>query len=56
MIQLQNMKPSWLKRVGYTLIVVGVVGLGVVFWPKTGALSPWSPGRIIDDNVFLLYK
>ena len=52
MIQLQSMKPSWLKRVGYTLVVVGVVGLGIVFWPKTGALSPWSPGRIIDDNVF----
>ena len=52
MIQLQSAKLSWLKRVGYTLVVVGVVGLGIVFWPKTGALSPWSPGRIIDDNVF----
>jgi hypothetical protein len=51
-IQLQSAKLSWLKRVGYTLVVVGVVGLGIVFWPKTGALSPWSPGRIIDDNVF----
>ena len=52
MIQLQSMKPSWLKRVGYTLAVVSIVSLGVIFWPKTGALSPWSPGRIIDDNVF----
>lgn len=45
MIQLQSAKLSWLKRVGYTLVVVGVVGLGDCFLAKNRgvvAMEPWT--------------
>ena len=34
------------------LIVTVVLAIIMWLWPRVEALSPWSAGRIIDDNVF----
>ena len=52
MIEIRRTKWTRLKYVSCTLAVVSVIVLGFIFWPRTGALSPWNAGRIIDDNVF----
>ena len=52
MIEIRRTKWTRLKYVSCTLAVVSVIVLGFIVWPRTGALSPWNAGRIIDDNVF----
>ena len=47
MIEIRRTKWTRLKYVSCTLAVVSVVVLGFIFWPRTGALSPWNAGRII---------